>query len=390
MYRFRTYTFLLLFMFPSLSAQDGESPFELQGYLTNMQSVMFEDAEGDWIMDNLFHNRLNFFWYGGEHFTGTVQLRNRLMYGETLNLVPGYIDALEKDIGWVDLSYNLLSGNSYVLNTTIDRIWLQYSSGSFVVTAGRQRINWGQTFVWNVNDIFNAYSYFDFDYEERPGSDALRVQFYPNYTSTIELAAKLDSSNRVTAGALYRFNVFSYDIQVLAGLLQEEDYVGGIGWSGNMGGAAFRGEASYLHPVQKFEDTTGMVMISAGFDYIFPNTLMLQGEYMYASKPYTSALGFIDFYSGPLTVKQLAFAEHSFFASASYQFTPLFSGSLSGMYFPELKGFFVGPNLSYNVLDNVDLGFFLQYFNAETKDPVNGSTTRQKISFLFLRLKWSF
>ena len=29
---------------------------------------MFEDPTGDWIMDNLFHNRLNFFWYGGEHF----------------------------------------------------------------------------------------------------------------------------------------------------------------------------------------------------------------------------------------------------------------------------------------------------------------------------------
>lgn len=390
MYRFRIYTLLLLFLFPGLSAQKEKSPFELRGYLTNMQSAMFEDADGDWIIDNLFHNRLNFFWYGGEHFTGTVQFRNRLMYGETLKFIPGYIDALEKDMGWMDLSFNLLSGNSYVLNSSIDRIWLQYSTGRFVATAGRQRINWGQTFVWNVNDIFNAYSYFDFDYEERPGSDAIRLQFYPDYTSTIELAVKIDSSKNLTAAAMYRFNVFSYDIQMLAGLLQEEDYVGGLGWSGNIGGAGFRGETSYFHPVKNSKDTTGMFMASVSLEYIFPNTLMLQGEYLYSSKPFSSALGFIDFYSGPMTVKQLAFTEHTIFAAGSYQITPLFMASLTGMYFPDLKGYFFGPNLSYNVLNNVALSFFLQYFNSEVEDPHNGSISRQHMSLLFLRLKWNF
>ena len=384
------YIFLLFILFPGVSAQDTKSPFEFQGYLSNMQSVMFEDADGDWIMDNLFHNRMNFFWYGGEHFSGTVQLRNRFMYGETLKLIPGYVDALKEDIGWMDLSFNLLSGNSCVLNSSIDRLWLQYSAGSFVATAGRQRINWGQTFVWNVNDIFNTYSYFDFDYEERPGADAVRLQIYPNYTSTIELAAKLDSANNLTAAAMYRFNVFSYDIQLLAGVLQEEDYVGGLGWSGNIGGAGFRGEASYFHPVDNPRDTNGMFMISAGIEYVFPNTLMLQGEYMYSSKPFSSALGFLDFYSGLLTVKELAFTEHTIFASGSYQITPLFTASLAGMYFPEMKGFFFGPNLSYNVINNVDLGFFLQYFNAETEDPVNGGISRQQISMVFLRLKWNF
>ncbi|MFC2111884.1 hypothetical protein ACFLTA_01310 [Bacteroidota bacterium] len=390
MRRIFIYVIVFLFFCGGLSAQDEGSSFELQGYLTNMQSVMFDNPREDWIIDNLFHNRLNFFYYGGEHFTGSVQLRNRLMFGETNKLIPGYADAVAKDIGWMDLSFNLLSGNSYLLNSTIDRVWMQYSTDGFVATAGRQRINWGQTFVWNVNDIFNAYSYFDFDYEERPGSDAIRLQFYPNYTSTIELAAKIDSSNNLTAAALYRFNVFSYDIQLLAGVLQEEDWVGGLGWSGNLGGAAFRGEGSYFFPVKNFSDTTGMFMFSAGFDYIFPNTLMLQAEYLYSSKPFNSALGFIDFYSGPLTVKQLAFTEHTIFASASYQITPLFTASLAGMYFPEMKGYFIGPSLTYNVLNNVDLSFFAQYFNAENKNPLNGTVSRQQISFLFLRLKWSF
>ena len=35
--------------------------------------------------------------------------------------------------------------------------------------------------VWNPNDLFNAFSFVDFDYEERPGSDALRIQKYTGY-----------------------------------------------------------------------------------------------------------------------------------------------------------------------------------------------------------------
>jgi hypothetical protein len=184
--------------------------------------------------------------------------------------------------------------------------------------------------------------------------------------------------------------VFSYDIQFLAGVLQEEDYVGGLGWSGNLGGAGFRGEASYFHPMKNPGDTSGMFMFSAGIDYIFPNTLMLQGEYLYSSNPFSSALGFIDFYSGPLTVKQLAFTKHTIFASGSHQVTPLFTASLGGMYFPDMKGYFIGPSLTYNVLNNVDLSFFMQYFNAENEDPATGDISRQQISLLFLRLKWSF
>ncbi len=390
MRRFHKYIILAFLLFSVIPARGQDSPLVLNGYLSNMQSVMFYDPSEDWIMDNLFHNRLNFYWYGGEHFTGSVQLRNRLMYGETIKAVPGYADAIAGDIGWMDLSFNLLSGNSYVLNTSIDRVWLQYSTEGFVATAGRQRINWGQTFVWNANDVFNAYSYFDFDYEERPGSDAVRFQIYPNYTSTIEIAAKIDSSNKITAAALYRLNVLSYDIQILGGILEEEDYFGGLGWAGNIGGAGFRGEGSYFHPMDNPKDTSGMFLFSVGLDYTFSNSLMLQAEYLYSSKPYSSALGFVDFYSGPLTVKQLAFTEHSLFASASYPITPLFTGTLGGMYFPEMKGYFFGPSLSYNVLNNVDLGFFVQYFNAEATDPINGNKFRQQISFLFLRLKWSF
>jgi hypothetical protein len=62
--------------------------------------------------------------------------------------------------------------------------YLDYTAGKWQFRVGRQRINWGVNLVWNPNDVFNSFSYFDFDYEERPGSDAVRVQYYTGTTSS--------------------------------------------------------------------------------------------------------------------------------------------------------------------------------------------------------------
>ncbi len=83
------------------------------------------------------------------------------------------------DDGLVDMSWNIVEKQSFLLNTTIDRLWFDLHFNKFQVTVGRQRINWGQTFVWNPNDIFNAYSFFDFDYVERPEAMLSGFSYFP-------------------------------------------------------------------------------------------------------------------------------------------------------------------------------------------------------------------
>ena len=144
-----------------------------------------------------------------------------------------YAGLIGDDDGVVDMSWNIIEEQSFLFNTTIDRLWLDLHYDKFQITLGRQRINWGQTFVWNPNDIFNAYSYFDFDYVERPGSDAIRFQYFPSSSSVAEVALKVDDENDITAAGLWRFNLWNYDIQFLAGLMNSEDVVIGAGWSGS-------------------------------------------------------------------------------------------------------------------------------------------------------------
>lgn len=373
-----------------ISGQDNLKILTLNGYLSGMQTVIFQDLNKDWITENLFHNRLNIHLYPLKNLTASIQFRNRLIYGETVRFTPGYTGMIGKSDGWADLSFNIATGNYYVLNSSIDRLWIQYTAGNFETTAGRQRINWGQTLVWNPNDIFNIYSYFDIDYIERPGSDGIRLKYYTGYTSSVELAAKIDSSKKITAAGLFHFNLNGYDLQFLGGVLEENDFVAGLGWSGNIRNAGFRGETTYFHDIKNFQDTTGMIMASIGMDYTFSNSLLLQLEFLYANKASMPAGGFLGYYTSALNVKSLAFTEYSLFTSINYPFTPLLQGTVAGMYFPKLDGYFAGPSLTYNMMKNIDLALFLQYFSGELENPITQIKKREDITMVFLRLRWNF
>ena len=106
---------------------------------------------------------------------------------------------IDTDNGYINLSDNILTGKSYIFNSRIDRAYIDYTKDKFQLRIGRQRINWGQCFTWNPNDLFNAYSFFDFDYVEKPGSDAIRIQYYSTGTSTFEFAVKADNNHKVTS-----------------------------------------------------------------------------------------------------------------------------------------------------------------------------------------------
>jgi hypothetical protein len=255
--------------------------------------------------------------------------------------------------------------------------------GKFQARIGRQRINWGQTLVWNPNDIFNAYSFFDFDYVERPGSDALRLQYYPNSSSAFEVAVKADYKAHVTAATLYRFNKWGYDIQFLAGFFNSEDLVAGAGWSGAIGSVSFRGEASWFQAVKNFSDSTGTGIFTVGFDKTFKNNSVAQLQFMYCNYPVKMS-SFETFYLGNLSTRDLAFSRFSSFGQYSYPLTPLLNLSVSGMWFPDLKGYFAGPSIVYSLAENVDFSLFWQHFESEIK------SDKTRINLVFLRIKVSF
>jgi hypothetical protein len=389
----RTKSLYLLLVFLLLSSLlKGQEKLSLSGYISDMQSVYH--VPDQWLWENSFQDRFKLMAYPTQWLTGSLQFRSRIITGNTVRKFPGYASGLAGDPGWMDLTWmydgNLGDNAGYILASTMDRLWLQFAIGNLEIKAGRQRINWGQTFVWNPNDIFNNYSYFEVDYPERPGSDALRLSYYTGNASTFELAAKVDSADRITAAGYFRFNTLGFDVQLLGGVYQKEDLVLGGGWSGNIGSTAFRGEVSYFKDLKQFKDTTGYLMTSLGIDYTFSNSLMIQVEGLYSAfAKDLDVYSFLQFYSGSLDVKNLGFTEWSIFANISYPLTPLINGGFATICYPEWKGVYLGPSFDLSLNNNIVLSLILQYFTAEFDDP-SGVKNRENNTFGFLRLKWSF
>ncbi len=380
---------VLIFILLSLNiyAQDN---WMLKGYVKGMTAMQTID-DGKMAIENTLHNRLDFNWYINDAFTFTAGLRNRIIAGNNVTLIPDYSDYVSRDLGYFDMSWVWADQNSWIGVSQLDRLMVDYTIGNLQVTLGRQRINWGQSFVWNPNDLFNTYSYFDFDYEEKPGSDALRMQYYIGESGKIELSTSLNSDHKITSALLYRFNTHGYDIQFLGGVFTESDYIIGGGWAGSIGGGGFSGEFTYYHPMKDNSETNGTITATIHYDYTFSNSLNLQFESLYngfGADDMSGGLGEVIFMD--LSPKNLFPTKLALFSSGAYDLSPLFRVMLAGMYGPEGNFMYIGPTLSYSMSNAIELAAFGQYFYMDEIEDSDGNSIANSGSAIFFRLRWAF
>jgi hypothetical protein len=380
----------------ALAQEEGDSPkkFSVNGYIKNMQTLLFfNDAYPDlrrfalvdtFLQDNLIHHRFNLDWRASSALKIHAGLRTRVFFGDLVKAVPDYgslIDNINND--YFDLSLVLLNEDAWAAHTMLDRFYLEYTKGDWEVRLGRQRVNWGINTVWNPNDIFNAFAFTDFDYEERPGSDALRIKRYTGFASSIELAVRaFDDFDEAIIAGLWKFNRGTYDFQVLAGYARKDLALGG-GWAGNLGNAGLKGEFTYFHPLQEGRDEAFAATL--GLDYVFSNSLYLNTGYLYNSEGSTSG-SITGLFGFELSARNLYPYRHALFAQLSYPITPLLNGGAAFIYSPvQAHALFINPLATLSIKENWDIDLVGQIvLNQEAK----GYTS--PIQAAFLRLKFSY
>jgi hypothetical protein len=134
-------------------------------------------------------------------------------------------------------------------------------------------------------------------------------------------------------------------------------------------------------------DTSGIVAVSIGADYIFSNSLMLQAEALFNNTSKSSSdNGIMGLYSVPLSSKHLSVCDWNVFTQASYPITPRLNGSLSGMYFVDIQSYYTGLSIDYSVIENLDFSFIAQYFSTLR----NSKLGNMHVLLGFARLKYSF
>ncbi len=380
---------LLLFLWLAGQSVRAGDPLtdnlSLRGYIKAMPGLNLDKDFSDPGFHNVLHNRLNFRWDISENVDLRIEGRNRLMYSKMFAEIPDVEDILGQDDGLADMSWVWFSDDRLIGLSEIDRLYLSWRADNWRIRIGRQRINWGINLVSNPNDLFNTYSFFDFDYVERPGSDALRIQHYLGGLSSIELAVNPARNTRdMVAAAKFAHNLHGYDIQVITGYFRDRFAAGG-GWAGHIGAAGFKGEATWFYDLEERAVSKRSNLVAAtGIDYMFVNGTFVVAEFLYNGGYGRQEEG-IFMITQPLQPDNIMFSEFAVTLSADREFSPIFSSGLALMALPDIDAAFVMPRFNYSVMTNVDFQFIAQIF-------LGGENTlfEQAGSSWFVSLQYSF
>lgn len=328
---------------------------------------------------NLIHNRFNVKWNPPGKISGRLDIRNRLYWGDDVRTIPGFKEQLKNQNDAIDLSTTWSDNRSIFFHSNIERLWMEYRKSKWNIRAGRQRINWGIANTWNPNDLFNTYDFLNFDYEERPGTDAVRIQYHVNDLSNFEFA--FAGTERHTISAVkYSTNYRKYDFQAIAGTYQNI-FTAGIGWAGSISDLGFKGEAQY-YAYRK--DSASCFTGTIEADYIFKTGWYLSSAILYNQKGWHAPPGKESIFILEASPRNLMPARWNLLLSSSKEFTLLVSGSMNVVYSPQVNLLIIYPSLRYNLKPNLDFDFVWQSFFIEMQQ-------FEAISHMgFLRLKWSF
>ncbi|BAU53186.1 hypothetical protein [Mucilaginibacter gotjawali] len=355
---------------------------KVSGYIKYLEEGSFVNNLSELKSLGLIHNRLNFKYQPDDHFTYRLEVRNRIYYGALVKDYPGFAKLVAGQDGILNLSRNWVNSNGVLFNSTIDRASAEYIKGKWDITLGRQRINWGISTVWTPNDIFNTFNYFDFDYEERPGSDAARVQYNINTSSSLDFAVSPGRTTRQNIAAMmYHFNKWDYDFQVFSGIYQQ-NFTGGAGWAGNIKDAGFKGEVSYF--ASNRADSVAVVA-SLSADYAFKNGIYVMLSGLYNSLGNDNLINVTQLTASTLSAKNIFPFRYTLFAETSYSFSPIFKASLGEMYSLSGNALIILPTFTYSIADNWALDLTGQCFYSQQNGrykPLGNS--------VYLRVKWGF
>jgi len=375
--------YLLIFVFIilnnlSLKAQrENEKSWKdnlsFSGYIRYMNSSSVINTDSI-IGDNLIHNRLRFKLDFNSELTAVVEMRNRIFFGEATNSNPELGKILDNDIGNLDLSIVSYDRRTLVVHSIFDRAYLKYFSEKWELRIGRQRINWGVNLAWNPNDLFNAYSLIDFDYQERSGVDAIRFQYFTGDMSSIEFALQPgnDMGKSIFAG-LWKFNLTGNDVQVLLGNYYT-DLALGLGWAGNIKNAGFTFESTYFIPKKNMINSSDVLSSSISFDYSTKKGIYFNFSVLYNSSGNninTSSENLFGSFLGDISAKNLMPSKFTYFSQISGNFTPALNGSFSTFYMKGEEMLLIMPSIAYELKENIDSMLLGQFIYNKLDSNIN-------------------
>ncbi|MNK12588.1 hypothetical protein D3C87_306560 [compost metagenome] len=367
------------------NAQDSSKVLHnlvINGYIKDLQTLTFDKNFRDLTSGNLIHNRIRMKWRPSEKVTGAAEFRNRLFWGEVVKLSPDFASLLRNENEALNMQKVWVKNRSMVLLTNVERLYFDYEDDKLNARVGRQRINWGVNTTWNPNDIFNAYNFLDFDYEERAGVDAGKIRYLFNNSLNTEFAyAYTGGRNGSVAALKLALNKWNYDIQFITGWYHDHP-TAGAGWAGSIKDAGFKGEIQYFF---NGKDSTDHLNVALETDYMFKKGWYLSLGFLFNNRGLNRPVNNWNNLGLGLSPAHLMPTKWNMMLTGSKEITPLLSINFNILYAPGTNLTIFYPSFQYNIAVNLDVNLVWQSIYAEQSQRFEAINHQA-----FLRLKWNF
>jgi hypothetical protein len=299
-----------------------------------------------------------------------------------VEITPGFAEQLKNKNDWLDMQLPWIENSSIVAHTNVERLYLDFRNRSFNIRIGRQRINWGMTTTWNPNDLFNEYNFLDFDYEERPGVDGVKLKYLFCENFNTELAyAYTGEQNGHLAVLKTSINKWKYDFNLITGWFKTLPTIG-IGWAGYIKNAGFKGELQYF---AGDADSLRHLNICLEGDYMFNKGWYVNLSVLINDKGLDKPVEFAELIDLDISPENLMPTMWNIILTNAKEITPLFFANMSVLYAPGTNLLIWFPSLQYNLASNLDANLVWQSFFTELNNSFEAIN-----HYCYLRLKYSF
>ncbi len=365
----------------------GKQKLSIGGFLKSSNYFRYTDWSEDRVAENILHANLKFNWQLNKPSSVYLSVHNRYFFGETIeNEESEYANSLAQSNNFVDMNWVFVEDDKSLLHTAVDRFYYQYKGKKMLVRAGKQRIDWSQTIVWNPNDFFNTFSFLNFDYETRSGIDALYGVFNLDRRGNSSLHIGYAPQTLITESiiaARYRQIVKNSEWQLMVGQLHE-DYAVGFGWTTYINKTGFSGELSYFKDMNNVSENDVFMGTIASF-YEFRSKLIVHYEFNYNSNPQNTIENFYSIFFEPLTTKYITFNKYSLATLAQYPLNKFWSIGATGIAYLDDERYYLGAYTKVNLPSKWSFLLSTQLMNNED----SGLFSSGK-KYLFTRIMWSF
>ena len=355
--------------------------FRFFGYTKALSTFSFDKRLLNEKVNLLMHNRFNFRWKSVQGLSVVAEFRNRLFTGEVIKSNPRFIHLLRNRGEQWNMQKIWFENQSVAMLTNTERAFAEIDRGAWNIRVGRQRINWGMTTTWNPNDIFNAWNFLDFDYEERAGVDGISMRYRLSGLSEISFVYALAADQPDISSVRYFFNRQRFDVQLTAGKYRNH-FTAGVGWAGHIREAGFKGEVQYF-----LKSSSGLshLNFTAEADHLMGRGWYLTTGFLFNSSGIHKPVADLRDIDLNLSAENLMPGRWSVLLNGRKEINPLSSGSMGIVYSPGLNLLILLNTISYNVRPDLDTDVVLQSYFAEA-----GSVFQATSYLIFLRVRWSF